>query len=99
MTKYFAKLGENFKMCLEGYLNLNKIHYPEEEFAKSIKVRVDNKKFERIDPILETQGWIMDTASNEAYPPYKREMINYSSYVLNSLIKPILPVISRSIVN
>ena len=48
MTKYFAKLGENFKMCLEGYLNLNKIHYPEEEFAKSIKVRVDNKKFERI---------------------------------------------------
>jgi hypothetical protein len=54
------------------------------------------QKAERIDPILEIQGWDMEHASSEVYPQVNLKPRQYSSYLLNSLINPNLPGLHKS---
>lgn len=55
------------------------------------------QKSEKIDPVLETQGWMMEAATSDAYPKDKLEVRHYNSYTMNSLIRPNQPGITKSI--
>lgn len=90
MVSYFTSLGKLYKGTLERSIEASKTFYPEEEF-KELKI-----KSERIDPILEIQGWIMEIASTEVLPQFNIVPKNYVSFTYSSLIKNTMIVPSKS---
>lgn len=95
--KYFTSLGKGYKDYVEATLRLNKDLYSTEEFEPLSKVTVVLiQKSEKIDPILETQGWMMENSSDDPLPSYVIEVRPYNSYLLSSLVKPNLPATPKS---
>jgi hypothetical protein len=94
---YLTSLGKTFKDYLEFMVQNNVCLFEGSEYEAICKVGLQfDKKAERIDPILEIQGWVMEHASSEAYPQVNLKPRQYSSYLLNSLINPNVPGLQKS---
>lgn len=75
---------------LEEMIKDAKEHYTEAEYSKLL---TDNNK---IDPVLEIQGWLMEVSSAELVPQYNVEPKSYNSFIFSSLVRPGLTPPSKS---
>lgn len=90
VVAYFVSLGKAYKSTLEKSIEFSKHLYPENEFLDLCK------NSEKIDPILEIQGWTMEVASTEVLPQFNMTPKSYVSFTYCSLIKSSLTVPSKS---
>ena len=90
VVNYFVSLGKTYKSTLESTLDMAKNLYLDDQFTDI------NKRSEKIDPILEIQGWTMEVASTEVLPQYNMVPKSYVSFTYCSLIKTSLSIPSKS---
>lgn len=90
IVAYFTSLGKTYIKMLEEMIKDAKEHYTEDEYST---ILTNNNK---IDPVLEIQGWLMEVSSTELVPQYNTEPKSYSSFIFSSLVKPGLATPSKS---
>lgn len=90
IVKYFTSLGKTYIKMMEEMLKDAREHYSEDEYSKLL---ANNNK---IDPVLEIQGWVMEVSSSEMVPQYNVEPRSYTSFIFSSLVKPALTAPSKS---
>ena len=90
VVNYFTKLGRTYFKVLERMVIEAKLFYEEEEYQKIIL------KLDKIDPVFEVQGWLMEASSKEPVPLYNISPKPYASFLHSNLVKPSVMAVPKS---